>query len=100
MLHSRHQPGRGLRQWCEKTFGRPAVEKVWGFQEGDKGHASFVTVDDLYVGDAQLIPEVRDGVGIDRYTVAAAKHIKYDRAILSLYRAVGLHPDGGNARRG
>jgi CRISPR/Cas system CSM-associated protein Csm3 (group 7 of RAMP superfamily) len=71
-----------LRQWCVRAFGTDAVRAVWGFQDADAGHASFVTVDDLYVEDEQLIPEVRDGVGIDRRSGAAAEHIKYDRAVL------------------
>jgi CRISPR/Cas system CSM-associated protein Csm3 (group 7 of RAMP superfamily) len=71
-----------LRQWCARAFGTDAVRAAWGFQDGDAGHASFVTVDDLYVEDAQLIPEVRDGVGIDRRSGVAAEHIKYDRSVL------------------
>lgn len=70
-----------LRQWCGRAFGTEAVRAVWGFQDAYAGHASFVTVDDLYVEDEQLIPEVRDGVGIDRRSGAAAEHIKYDRAV-------------------
>ena len=71
-----------LRQWCRAAFGEEAVRAVWGFQDGDEGHASYVTVDDLFVDDDKLVPEVRDGVGIDRRTGAAAESIKYDRAVL------------------
>jgi CRISPR/Cas system CSM-associated protein Csm3 (group 7 of RAMP superfamily) len=76
-----------LRQWCYIRFAEADVEAVWGIQKKNKtgqeeGHASYFTVDDLHVSDRQLIPEVRDGVGIDRQTGAAAEHIKYDRAIL------------------
>jgi len=83
-----------LRQWCRRAFGNqphdPAdptdpVNRVWGYQnrnDSTQGDASFVTVDDLYVSDEQLVPEVRDGVGMDRRSGAAAEAIKYDRAVL------------------
>ncbi len=55
----------------------------WGFQDGDQGHASYVVVEDMpVVAAAAVVVEVRDGVGIDRESGAAAEGIKYDRAIL------------------
>jgi CRISPR/Cas system CSM-associated protein Csm3 (group 7 of RAMP superfamily) len=72
-----------LRQWCEQRFGMPLAEKVWGFQEDDRGDASHVVVEDAVIeGSDSGAVEVRDGVGIDRGTGAAAEHIKYDRAVL------------------
>jgi CRISPR/Cas system CSM-associated protein Csm3 (group 7 of RAMP superfamily) len=81
-----------LRQWCEAAFDDPSrdygvdrkpSERVWGFQEGDRGHASFVVVEDAVIKNFEMvIVEIRDHVGIDREYGAAAEHIKYDRAIL------------------
>jgi CRISPR/Cas system CSM-associated protein Csm3 (group 7 of RAMP superfamily) len=84
-----------LRQWCEQAFREyPAfaeprkddpgfVNRHWGFQDGAKGQASFVIVEDVPVNEASAaVVEVRDGVGIDRRRGAAAENIKYDRAIL------------------
>ncbi|MHB1557392.1 MAG: RAMP superfamily CRISPR-associated protein [Isosphaeraceae bacterium] len=72
-----------LRQWCTARFDATLVESVWGFQEGDKGHASHVLVLDAVIENADsVVVEIRDGVGIDRGRGAAAEHIKYDRAVL------------------
>lgn len=69
-----------LRSWFEKNF--PAeVEALWGHQTGDKGHASFVLIEDLPLSE-QVQSELRDGVGIDRFYGTAADKAKYDRAIL------------------
>jgi CRISPR/Cas system CSM-associated protein Csm3 (group 7 of RAMP superfamily) len=65
---------------------RNEVKRVWGSQEKDEGHASYVFVEDAPVsppaGKTIVLSEIRDGVGIDRFTGAAANQIKYDRAIL------------------
>lgn len=60
-----------------------SVNQLWGFQKQDKGHASFVIIDDaeIRLGKAQTI-EIREGVGIDRHYGAAADGFKYSRAIL------------------
>jgi CRISPR/Cas system CSM-associated protein Csm3 (group 7 of RAMP superfamily) len=81
-----------LRQWCEQAFDDPNIhygderkpsERVWGFQDGEKGHASFVVVEDAEIEDSDsVVVEVRDHVGIDREFGSAAENIKYDRAIL------------------
>jgi len=72
-----------LRQWCEERFGVPLVDRIWGFQEDDRGDASHVFVEDAVIeGSDSVEVEIRDGVGIDRGTGAAAEHIKYDRAVL------------------
>lgn len=72
-----------LRQWCEDRFGTSLVEAIWGFQEDDRGDASHVFVEDAVIeGSDSVEVEIRDGVGIDRGTGAAAEHIKYDRAVL------------------
>jgi len=71
-----------LRQWCETAFSEGDVNKVWGFQNDDDGTASHITIDNLQLDEKKLIPEIRDGVGIDRKTGAAADGIKYDRQII------------------
>ncbi|MFN7949859.1 MAG: RAMP superfamily CRISPR-associated protein [Blastocatellia bacterium] len=77
-----------LRAWLCARVGKEAVKKLWGFQEGDQGHASFVFVEDGLVLDQNNQPldlrcgEIRDGVGIDRYSGAAADKAKYNRQVL------------------
>ena len=79
-------PGTGLagamRAWCERRFDETLVQQVWGFQNGDQGHASHVVVDDAVVSIPGGMPEVWPGVGIDRYTGTAASQILYSREIL------------------
>ncbi|MBY0523611.1 MAG: hypothetical protein K2R98_09430 [Gemmataceae bacterium] len=82
-----------LRRWCEQAFDEPAAsyddgaqrsERTWGYQarqSSQEGLASLVSVDDLVIENSVNV-EVRDGVGIDRRWGAAAKGVKYDRAIL------------------
>ncbi len=94
-----------LRQWCREVGGNDEgpVKRVWGFQEGDKGHASYVFVEDAVIPDGVAV-EVRDGVGIDRVWGCAAEHVKYDRAILPrgtalpLVLTVELRGDGSEAK--
>lgn len=77
-----------LRAWLCARVGKKAVESLWGYQEGDKGHASFILVEDGLVHNKSNQPldvsasEIRDGVGIDRYSGAAADKAKYNRQIL------------------
>jgi CRISPR/Cas system CSM-associated protein Csm3 (group 7 of RAMP superfamily) len=79
-----------LRSWCEKNFGhlpfqanKTLLEELFGFQKVDKGHASFVLIEDATIEKAeQVLTEIRDGVGIDRYYGVAADKAKFDRAIL------------------
>jgi CRISPR/Cas system CSM-associated protein Csm3 (group 7 of RAMP superfamily) len=80
-----------LRSWVMKNFGqelmneRKLVDEVFGYQnqKGDGGQASFVLVEDATIGNAKdVLVEIRDGVGIDRFYGVAAEGIKYDRAIL------------------
>ena len=71
-----------MRAWWKRAFGGPSVEAVWGpsTQGGtDAGRASFLRVDDAYL--VRGASEIRDGVGIDRWTGTAAEKIKYDREI-------------------
>lgn len=80
-------PGSSLagafRSWCEETYIKKVINEFWGFQDGDKGHASFVIVDDAEIENSDsVVVEIRDHVGIDREYGSAAEHIKYDRAIL------------------
>ncbi|HMX26914.1 MAG TPA: RAMP superfamily CRISPR-associated protein, partial [Blastocatellia bacterium] len=75
------------------------IRRVWGYQESDKKkvleneqsdkkedeHASFVLVEDASIAvppGKSIAVEIRDGVGIDRVTGAAANQIKYDRAVM------------------
>ena len=81
-----------LRNWFEKSFidqtdkqteesTQKFVKDVWGYQDGNEGHASFVLIEDLALPE-QVQSELRDGVGIDRFYGTAADGIKFDRAIL------------------
>lgn len=70
-----------LRELTEQLFGN--ASELWGYQKDDRGHASFVVIDDAVIENPEsVIVEIRDNVGIDRQLGAAAEHIKYDRAIL------------------
>jgi CRISPR/Cas system CSM-associated protein Csm3 (group 7 of RAMP superfamily) len=72
-----------LRQLAERLFSESVIDELWGFQDGDQGHASFVLVEDAEIENSDsIVVEIRDHVGIDREFGAAAEHIKYDRAIL------------------
>jgi CRISPR/Cas system CSM-associated protein Csm3 (group 7 of RAMP superfamily) len=97
-----------LRGWLAARVGETEVGQMWGFQrppagreEGPAegralkdGHASRILIEDARVeapGDGQVIMvEVRDGVGVDRFTGAAANQIKFDRAILPSGTQIGL----------
>lgn len=95
-----------LRDWMSKPFSEDnlkgntnslkspdhPINQLWGFQEKDKGHASFIIVDDaeIRLGKGQSI-EIREGVGIDRHTGAAAERFKYSRAILPKGVSFPLH---------
>jgi CRISPR/Cas system CSM-associated protein Csm3 (group 7 of RAMP superfamily) len=70
-----------LRQWTEANLGADATRLLWGFQQGDKGDASLFEIEDSVI-TATALPEVRDGVGIDKKTGAAQRGIKYDTTIL------------------
>jgi len=59
------------------------IEELFGFQDSDKGQASFLLVEDASIENVNEIDtEVRDSVGIDRFYGVAADRAKYDRAIL------------------
>lgn len=87
-----------LRGWMSKPFStnddpkenkdslknpEHPINQLWGFQNNNQGHASFIIINDAQVAlpDGMTI-EIREGVGIDRHTGAAADQIKYSRAIL------------------
>jgi CRISPR/Cas system CSM-associated protein Csm3 (group 7 of RAMP superfamily) len=69
-----------LRQWMLSNFSLETVKRLWGYQDKDKGHASFFMIEDAYFD--QIRVEARDGVGIDRYSGTAADKAKFDRAII------------------
>jgi CRISPR/Cas system CSM-associated protein Csm3 (group 7 of RAMP superfamily) len=72
-----------LRELAERLFGASVIDELWGYQDGNKGHASFVVVEDAEIENSdKVVVEVRDHVGIDREFGSAAENIKYDRAIL------------------
>uniref|UniRef100_A0A7C4LNP0 CRISPR type III-associated protein domain-containing protein n=1 Tax=Schlesneria paludicola TaxID=360056 RepID=A0A7C4LNP0_9PLAN len=72
-----------LRELAERLFGESVIDELWGYQREDRGHASFVVVEDAEIENSdKVVVEIRDHVGIDREYGAAAEHIKYDRAIL------------------
>jgi CRISPR/Cas system CSM-associated protein Csm3 (group 7 of RAMP superfamily) len=71
-----------LRELAERLFGESVIDELWGYQDGDKGHASFVVEDAEIENSNNVVVEVRDHVGIDREFGSAAENIKYDRAIL------------------
>lgn len=71
-----------LRGWMGRSLAEPDVNNLWGFQEGNNGHASFIMIDDSEINLNSMTIEIREGVGIDRHTGAAADKIKYSRAIL------------------
>lgn len=89
-----HQDLFGFADKKEKKnskTGKTTVENL--------GHASLVLVEDTILQGGS-VPEIRDGVGIDRWSGAAADGIKYDREILpegTKFRfemAVEIKPDG------
>jgi CRISPR/Cas system CSM-associated protein Csm3 (group 7 of RAMP superfamily) len=72
-----------LRAWCERNFGNDNIDKIFGYQKDDSGHASFVLVEDAKIKNAgNILAEIRDGVKIDRIYGTAADKAKFDRAIL------------------
>lgn len=78
-----------LRSWCQQALCSAPVDQqhdlvreLWGIQEEDRGHASYVIVEDAEINRPYEV-EIRDGVGIDRRYGCAAEHIKYDRAVLA-----------------
>lgn len=82
-----------LQSWMRRRAGdENAVNQIWGFQnpKDDTGQASFILVEDAPLGDDAPF-EIRDGVGIDRITGAAATGKKYDRAVLPRGTKIPLH---------
>jgi len=75
-----------LRAWCEKNFGENEIGEIFGpkREKGvDAGHASFVLIEDATIENAKdVLTEIRDGVGIDRFYGTAADKSKFDREIL------------------
>jgi CRISPR/Cas system CSM-associated protein Csm3 (group 7 of RAMP superfamily) len=75
-----------LRAWCERNFDEDSIGEIFGpkREKGiEKGHASFVLIEDVKVINAEnVVTEIRDGVGIDRFYGTAADKTKFDRAIL------------------
>ena len=74
-----------LRSWLADAFWpeRERLERLWGFQEDDRGHASYWIVEDVELTEEVLsLAEIREGVGINRVLGTAHEGILYDRAIV------------------
>lgn len=86
-----------LRGWMSKPFSaednpqdntdslknpKHPVNQLWGFQNNEQGHASFIVINDAQINLNGMTIEIREGVGIDRHYGAAADGVKYSRAIL------------------
>ena len=72
-----------LRGWMAQSSSEAQVKDYWGDHESEHRGASFIVVEDAEIAleQGQRI-EIREGVGIDRHTGAAAERFKYNRAIL------------------
>ena len=72
-----------LRGWMAQSSSEAQVKDYWGDHESESRGASFVLVEDaeIILEKGQRI-EIREGVGINRHTGAAAERFKYNRAIL------------------
>jgi CRISPR/Cas system CSM-associated protein Csm3 (group 7 of RAMP superfamily) len=78
-------PGTSLagafRSWMEAC--EMDMNQIWGFQEEDRGHASFIVIEDaLVMLPTGAIAELRDHVGINRVSGTASDQTKFDRAIV------------------
>jgi CRISPR/Cas system CSM-associated protein Csm3 (group 7 of RAMP superfamily) len=81
-----------LRGWCERNFReqngetKRVISDLFGPKRErgkEEGHASFVLVEDTTIDlGGDVLAEIRDGVGIDRYYGTAADKAKFDRAVL------------------
>jgi len=71
-----------LRGWMGRSLDETHLNNLWGFQEKEEGHASFIIIDDAEIESKYIAIEIREGVGIDRATGTAADQAKYSRAIL------------------
>ncbi|WP_448573215.1 RAMP superfamily CRISPR-associated protein [Trichothermofontia sp.] len=71
-----------LRGWMTRSLDEDQIKNLWGDHENDKRGASFIIIDDAEINLKGMTIEIREGVGIDRYTGAAADGFKYSRAIL------------------
>ena len=86
-----------LRAWMTRVANEIDVtfkdlDNLWGFQTGDLGQASFISVEDCFIKlPSDLTSEIRDGVGIDRYSGTAADQQKYDREILPKGSEIGFN---------
>lgn len=78
-------PGTGLtgaiRAALNDHFEDADEKSAFGFQKGENGAASLIFVDDAVISNSTT-PIIRQGVGINRFTGAAADGIKHDRAVL------------------
>jgi CRISPR/Cas system CSM-associated protein Csm3 (group 7 of RAMP superfamily) len=59
-----------------------SIKDLWGAHDSEDRGASFIIIDDAEVDLADMAIEIREGVGINRETGAAADQGKYNRAIL------------------
>ncbi|WP_208029689.1 RAMP superfamily CRISPR-associated protein [Rhabdothermincola sediminis] len=102
-----------LRSACVRAAGtdakqRDAIERIWGGTPENRSEdtaASLVVVDDAVVCSSAPL-ELRDGIGIDRFTGTAAAHVKYVRQVIPRGSTFEVHvtvdrpaelPDGTTA---
>lgn len=76
-----------LRNWCEQHFTqKKIISDLFGPHRKpgiEEGHASFILIEDARIPNAkEILAEIRDGVGIDRYSGTSADNFKFDRAVL------------------
>ncbi|GMV42169.1 MAG: hypothetical protein AMXMBFR64_38850 [Myxococcales bacterium] len=80
-----HIPGTSLagtlRSLCGRELPGIDVSVLFGYQRGDRGHASFIVVEDAPLLTTECV-ELRQGVGIDRKTGAASTRVKYDAEVV------------------
>src|SRR5262249_26419953 len=91
-----------LRAWVLAAHGASAEARLFGAAavrgKDDSSPAGLIEVADALVEDGSPDVELRDGVGIDRVTGAAAVEIKHDRSVLARGTRLGLHLELGVPR--
>lgn len=89
-----------LRNWMERLIDEDnltakEIENLWGSRKfsdrvNNQTHASFIIVQDGLISPSNIIPEIRNGVGIDRNWGSAAQKQKYDREIIPNGSSISL----------
>ncbi len=82
-----------LRAWTATRLDAAQTAALWGEAVDGDGSASQVWVADGLVLSDGPRPVIRDGVGIDRWTGAAATRVKYTQAVLPRGTRIDLDLD-------